>query len=131
MREDFGRERVTGASTDRYEFRTPSLRNVALTAPYGHAGQYASLDAMVRHYTNATQRLQNYSILANVTDTDLTGTLLGNQAQILARLDNRVQGNRNFDVAAVVTFLGALTADSATDLSGLIPTSVPSGLPLR
>jgi len=31
-RDDFGRERVTGLAEDRFKFRTPSLRNVALTA---------------------------------------------------------------------------------------------------
>ena len=38
--EDFGRERVTGDARDRHKFRTPTLRNVALTAPWGHAGAY-------------------------------------------------------------------------------------------
>jgi hypothetical protein len=43
-REDFGREGVTGDPEDRYKFRTPSLRNVALTAPYGHDGFYRTLE---------------------------------------------------------------------------------------
>ena len=50
--DDFGRERETGQAQDRYRFRTPSLLNVALTAPYGHAGAYESLDEVVRHYNN-------------------------------------------------------------------------------
>ena len=33
------------------EFRTPSLRNVALTAPYMHNGKLASLPELVRHYS--------------------------------------------------------------------------------
>lgn len=33
------------------EFKVPSLRNVALTAPYAHDGQLASLDDVVRHYS--------------------------------------------------------------------------------
>ena len=33
------------------QFRTPSLRNVALTAPYMHDGRYASLREVVRHYS--------------------------------------------------------------------------------
>jgi cytochrome c peroxidase len=32
------------------EFKVPSLRNVALTAPYLHDGQVATLEGMVRHY---------------------------------------------------------------------------------
>jgi cytochrome c peroxidase len=34
------------------EFKIPSLRNVALTAPYMHNGSLRSLDAVVRHYSN-------------------------------------------------------------------------------
>jgi cytochrome c peroxidase len=35
----------------RGHFRTPSLRNVAKTAPYMHAGQYRTLEQVVRHYS--------------------------------------------------------------------------------
>lgn len=34
-------------------FKTPGLRNVTLRAPFMHAGQIASIDAVVRHYANA------------------------------------------------------------------------------
>jgi cytochrome c peroxidase len=33
------------------EFKVPSLRNVAETAPYMHAGQYATLAEVVQHYS--------------------------------------------------------------------------------
>jgi cytochrome c peroxidase len=48
--EDFGRERASGLAGDRYRVRTPSLLNVELTAPYGHAGNYADLNLVSRHY---------------------------------------------------------------------------------
>ncbi|MEL6505114.1 MAG: cytochrome c peroxidase [Pseudomonadota bacterium] len=38
-----GRERVTGNAKHRYHFRTPSLRNVTATAPYGWAGSHEDL----------------------------------------------------------------------------------------
>jgi cytochrome c peroxidase len=47
--------RVEGlAQTDdlRGRFRTPTLRNVAVTAPYMHAGQFATLEAVVAFYNN-------------------------------------------------------------------------------
>jgi cytochrome c peroxidase len=47
---DDGRLEVTGRSEDLHRFKTPSLRNVALTAPYMHDGSFASLDQVVRHY---------------------------------------------------------------------------------
>ena len=40
---DFGRFNVTGDEADRFVFKVPSLRNVALTAPYFHDGSAATL----------------------------------------------------------------------------------------
>ena len=40
----------TGRPEDMGKFRTPSLRNVALTAPYMHDGSLATLDAVIDHY---------------------------------------------------------------------------------
>jgi cytochrome c peroxidase len=44
---DFGRYNVTGNEADRYEFRVPSLRNVALTAPYFHDASAGTLELAV------------------------------------------------------------------------------------
>lgn len=45
---DLGRMLDTGAEQDRYVFRVPSLRNVAVTAPYFHDGSVSSLEEAVR-----------------------------------------------------------------------------------
>lgn len=47
---DLGREEVTGRAADRRAFRTPTLRNVALTAPYMHDGSLATLEGVLDHY---------------------------------------------------------------------------------
>lgn len=47
-RADLGRYNVTGSEADRHVFKVPTLRNVALTAPYFHDGSAASLDDAVR-----------------------------------------------------------------------------------
>lgn len=47
---DHGRETATGKPDDRYRFRTPSLRNVALTEPYMHDGTISSLDRVLLFY---------------------------------------------------------------------------------
>ena len=47
---DSGRARVDHAPTHAFAFRTPSLRNVALTAPYMHNGAYATLESVVDFY---------------------------------------------------------------------------------
>lgn len=44
---DLGRFNVTGREEDRYFFKVPSLRNVALTAPYLHDGSAKTLDEAV------------------------------------------------------------------------------------
>ncbi|MEQ1782276.1 MAG: cytochrome c peroxidase [Hyphomonadaceae bacterium] len=44
---DLGRFLVTGNADDRYVFKVPGLRNVALTAPYLHDGSAPTLDAAV------------------------------------------------------------------------------------
>lgn len=60
--EDRGRFRVTFDSKDLFRFRTPSLRNVELTGPWGHAGAYASLEAVVRHHLDPVASLDAYAI---------------------------------------------------------------------
>jgi cytochrome c peroxidase len=54
--EDKGREEVTGDIEDRGEFKAPSLRNVALTAPYMHDGRFATLEEVVEHYDQHVAR---------------------------------------------------------------------------
>lgn len=49
-RPDAGRFEVTGQAQDLRAFRTPSLRNVALTPPYMHNGSLPTLDAVLDHY---------------------------------------------------------------------------------
>lgn len=44
---DLGRFAITGVETDRHVFRVPSLRNVALTAPYFHDGSAPTLEQAV------------------------------------------------------------------------------------
>ena len=47
---DLGRFEVTGAPSDRWAYKTPSLRDVALTAPYMHDGSMATLAEVVAYY---------------------------------------------------------------------------------
>jgi cytochrome c peroxidase len=47
---DLGRYAITQDPDDRWKFRTPSLRNVALTAPYMHDGSVPTLKDVVRFY---------------------------------------------------------------------------------
>ena len=58
--EDFGRGHVTVRPEDNFKFRTPSLRNVELTGPWGHAGAYETLEDVVRHHLDPVGALERY-----------------------------------------------------------------------
>ena len=53
---DPGRAKVTGKASDLGKFATPSLRNVALTAPYMHDGRFTTLEDVVGHYDRPMRR---------------------------------------------------------------------------
>jgi cytochrome c peroxidase len=54
--QDIGREKVTGKASDRGKFAVPSLRNIALTAPYMHDGRFRTLEEVVEHYSTGVPR---------------------------------------------------------------------------
>jgi cytochrome c peroxidase len=126
--DDFGRERVTGVATDRYKFRTPALRNVELTAPYGHAGQFVKLRDFIDHYSESDLKLSTYN--AGQLEPLLQGTVLANLTEILSTrtglLNNVVMTPTQVDELS--DFMLALTDPRARFLGHLRPTKVPSGL---
>jgi cytochrome c peroxidase len=132
--EDHGRERVTGAAAERYQFRTPPLRNVELTGPYMHDGAYTTLEAAVRHYMNTATALRTYD--ASQLREDLRASYLSDPSTLdamAATIDARVKSPlalSDGEVDDIVAFLRSLTDPGARDLSSTIPTSVPSGLPV-
>ena len=58
---DPGRFRLTGDPADSARFKVPSLRNVALTAPYMHDGSLADLEAVIDHYQSGGKGHSNQS----------------------------------------------------------------------
>jgi cytochrome c peroxidase len=52
---DAGRYKVTGYIQDLAKFKVPTLRNVALTAPYMHDGSFATLTQVIDHYDSGGQ----------------------------------------------------------------------------
>lgn len=52
---DLGLGAVTGNHNDDGKFRSPSLRNLAYTAPYMHDGRFATLDEVIEHYSTGLQ----------------------------------------------------------------------------
>jgi len=137
-REDFGHEAVTGNVNDRFRFRTPSLRNVALTAPYGHAGAYDSLEAVVRHHLSPVDSLFSYDIsqvrMPSRVDLDEQDFEVMNDGwrieQIAQRNELASVDLSEEEVAELMSFLHALTDSASLDLRHTVPSSVPSGLTL-
>lgn len=56
---DNGLGEVTNNAADNGKFKTPSLRNVAVTAPYMHDGRFANLAEVVEHYNSGVQNHPN------------------------------------------------------------------------
>lgn len=65
-KQDYGRFNVTKNELDKFKFKTPALRNVALTGPYMHNGALTTLDAVVNHYDHVRHSFMHYSIDENV-----------------------------------------------------------------
>jgi cytochrome c peroxidase len=127
-RDDFGRMRETGIATDQYAFRTPALRNVELTGPYGHDGAFFSLRDFVDHYSQSDVKLQNFDI--SQLEPALQGTVLPTQNDILATRDPLLTGVvfTSQVVDEVTEFMKALTDPAARNLQLIVPGRVPSGL---
>jgi cytochrome c peroxidase len=131
-RDDFGRMNVTGDPADIYRFRSTMLRNVELTGPYGHAGEFADLAAFIDHYSRSADKLRAYTA-ADVPEPLLRATLLeDNKEAIIAARDPLILPVA-FDsifTRQVTAFMLALTDHRARDLARFSPMKVPSGLPV-
>ncbi len=135
--DDFGLARETGHESDRYKFRTPSLLNVAMTAPYGHAGAYKTLHEVVTHYDNPataiayfnntywcddiadTQALTCAQQFPNAkANTELARDALGKQAE--ADSIESIQLNSR-EIQQIVSFLETLTDPCVQSRACLAP----------
>ena len=91
---DHGRFEVTEDPQDIWRFKTPTLRNVAVTAPYMHDGSLPTLEAVVRFYNDGGvphERLDPSIAPLRLSDTE---------------------------VDSIVAFLRSLTAGNLSELQG-------------
>jgi cytochrome c peroxidase len=142
--DDLGREGVTGDGNDRLKFRTPPLRNVALTGPWGHNGAYNTLEAVVRHHLNTDAGMRGYdtdqAVLPSRPDLDEIDFLCYNdqdrrrvvmEASELRRGTLSQRGPLSDEqFADLMDFLHALTDPASVDLRHTVPMTVPSGIPV-
>lgn len=93
---DIGLQGFTNKYDDRHKFKTPSLRNVMVSAPYMHDGRFETIDEVIRFYEDVTP---NLSVEANRNASD--------SMTIAPR--NRITEREMTDVKV---FLNALTDDT-------------------
>ncbi len=107
---------VDRGATNDFDFRTPTLRNVALTAPYMHNGSLRTLEDVLDFYEDVSEggRRGNNNINANLDQNDLDEEIR----------DLRLNGNQIDDI---ISFLETL---NDRDFDKTIPSSLPSGLPV-
>lgn len=104
---DLGRGELAGAGYH-HAFKVPTLRNVALTAPYMHNGRFETLEQVIDFYAAGGGPGQGFAV-PNLDDKIRTFTLSAEEKQSL------------------VAFLHSLTDESNKPA---IPERVPSGLPV-
>lgn len=83
---DSGRMRITGQRADSLKFRVPSLRNVMVTAPYGHDGRFFDLMHVFNHYRSG------------VVNSPTTDSLVRNNLYL-----------SNYEIGQLTAFLATLT----------------------
>lgn len=125
---DEGRFHVTGDPADLYAFRTPSLRNVMLTAPYGHAGAYTDLRAFLVAHNDPVTALAQYDIAhARLPELPVDDQRETQDAIAAVAIPAGVPLSGD-QIDALIAFLGSLT-DPIAPIGRLgIPETVPSGL---
>ncbi|WP_127114373.1 cytochrome-c peroxidase [Shimia sediminis] len=131
---DTGRMRVTGNPEDAYKFRTPSLRNITRTGPYGHAGSYATLEAVIWHHSDPVKSLMRYDAEQAI----LPGDRFPDDFRLYANLKElaAIAGANelaptelsNRQIADLIAFLTTLEDREALNGRLGIPQTVPSGL---
>ncbi|HFD13070.1 MAG TPA: photosynthetic protein synthase I [Crenotrichaceae bacterium] len=95
---DLGRYAVTLDPHDRWKYKTPSLRNIALTGPYMHNGQFETLQQVVAFYNQGG--IQNPELDVNIKTLHLTAS---EQADLVAFLHALTGNNVNRIIADALT----------------------------
>ena len=131
--EDFGREERSGASTDRYKFRTAPLRNLAVSPGFFHNGAFVTLEDAIRFHLNVVDGAQNYDPNDAGVPADLrqVGPVIAEDLVHPALRTPISLSNEEF--RHLVRFVRTGLLDKRvlkSNLCGIIPETVPSGLPV-
>lgn len=133
---DLGRMAESDELDDIYRFRTPPLRNVELTSPYGHNGAFKTLEGIISHHLNPELSRLTWSIsqavLPEIQELRRVDLIVQDDRLEMERYNQKldiepVKINRE-EIDALAAFLRSLTGRSALNQSMIIPDEVPSGL---
>lgn len=138
QQEDLGRREMVVDDTLKYKFRTPSLRNIVLTAPYGHTGAYNTLESVIRHHLDPVNSFINWNrtqvVMPARSDLDASDFfIMNNTTSSMAIMNaNELAPSSLTDaqIKDIIDFLIALTDPASLNLSHIVPDTVPSGLPV-
>ncbi|MBM3779874.1 MAG: hypothetical protein FJW23_16825 [Acidimicrobiia bacterium] len=131
--EDFGQAQVSGDPSERYQFRTAPLRNLALAPAFFHNGAFADLGDAIRFHLDAVGNTPKYNAKKAGVPKDLQKRQ-GPSAPVLAVIDpllaSPVQLTKQ-ETKDLIDFVRTGLLDPGAmpkNLCSLIPKSVPSGL---
>ena len=89
---------ISGRSQDKGRFKSPSLRNIAVTGPYMHDGRFTTLTQVIEHYNSGVQAHPNLDVRLR---TAPTGPIVPRRLGLTAA-----------EAKAIAAFLGTLTDDA-------------------
>lgn len=135
---DVGRMGETDRLEDAYRFRTPALRNVALTGPYGHNGAYQTLEGIVRHHLDARASFAGWdrsqTVMPEADWLEPTDFVVLSDRREVERMNAAIEIDpidlSDEEVSDIVSFLKTLTGGNSVKGRLGKPEAVPSGLPV-
>ena len=119
--DDRGRYEATRIPRHRYQFRTPPLRNVTLTAPYFHSGAVASLEDAIALHLAPPAGGAGADAAADPSAETLRRASFAPMLRRGVALDEDER-------ASLLAFLQSLEDDQVESRALIVPESVPSGL---
>ena len=128
--QDFGRYNVTAKIADKYAYRTPSLLNASVTAPYMHAGSLMTLEEAILWHYDPVNSLQNYDFsldqLPQFEGLGVDTSLYASQVESIANTYSSEWSHKSMEVppnteelADLSEFVRSLTAQCMYDFTCL------------
>ena len=135
---DVGRMAESDNLKDMYKFRTPTLRNITLTAPYGHNGAYPTIKEIIKHHLDPIVMYNKWTPdKANLTQAPWLETIdfvvfkdKREKRRLLSRIDIDKVQLEDIEIDYIIDFLNTLTDKNGNNRPIGRPESVPSGLPV-